>query len=44
LAEEADSQVVQDELFRFLKTLGVEEQDRVHDGYDVLIAKLNKSE
>jgi adenylate cyclase, class 2 len=40
LSEDADSEKVQRELFEFLKTLGVREEDRVHDGYDVLMYKL----
>jgi len=44
LAESADSAEVQDELFGFLKTLGVGEEDRVHDGYDILMYKLKNSQ
>jgi len=39
LSEDADSAAVQAELFAFLKTLGVQESDRVYDGYDVLMIK-----
>ncbi len=37
LSEDGDSGKIQTELFNFLKTLGVTEQDREQFGYDVLI-------
>lgn len=35
--------IVQDELFNFLKTLGVSEEDRVFKGYDLLIFDKQKT-
>ncbi len=41
--EKADSDQVQNKLFDFLRTLGVEEKDRVMNGYDTLMySKLHK--
>lgn len=37
-----DSEKVQDELFAFLKTLGIREEDRFTQGYDSLIIQLGK--
>ena len=37
LSENGDSAQIQAELFKFLHTLGVQEEDREHFGYDVLI-------
>ncbi len=43
LSEDGDSEKIQSELFNFLKTLGIEDADREHFGYDVLIwQKQNK--
>ena len=37
-----DASVVQEELFEFLKQLGIREQDQVHKGYDTLLFEKNK--
>jgi len=39
ISESADAETVQLELFEILKKLGIEEQDRVFEGYDQLILK-----
>lgn len=41
--EAADSAAVQNELFAFLKTLGVAEEDRVLKGYDILLYELSNN-
>lgn len=42
LTEDEDSLKVQTELFAFLKTLGVAEEDRVMKGYDILLYEQGK--
>jgi len=42
LAEAGDGAAIQKELFDFLENLGVSPVDRIFDGYDVMIAKLNQ--
>jgi len=37
LANEGDSLMIQEELFKFLESLGVIREDRVFEGYDILI-------
>jgi len=37
LSEAGDSEQIQKNLFEFLKTLGVKDEDRVYQGYDVLL-------
>ncbi|MES2215814.1 MAG: class IV adenylate cyclase [Patescibacteria group bacterium] len=37
MSNDVDVEKIQEELFEFFKTLGVEEKDRVHVGYDVLM-------
>lgn len=39
LVEEADSEKIQDELFNFFISIGIESEDRVFSGYDILILK-----
>lgn len=39
-SDDEDSDIIQNELFNFLESLGVGKRDRVFDGYDVLLAKL----
>ena len=41
---EGDGEVIQDELFQFLQTLGVQKEDRVMIGYDTLIYLKNNSQ
>jgi adenylate cyclase, class 2 len=43
LTKDEDSVKIQNELFEFLKSLGVKETDRVTKGYDVLMYEKNKS-
>lgn len=40
---EADVDVVQSELWQLLQDLGVLQDDRIHDGYDILMHKLTAS-
>jgi len=40
-ADDADVDQIQDELWSLLKSCGVAEEDRVHDGYDTLIRNLD---
>jgi adenylate cyclase class 2 len=37
MTQEEDSKAVQEELFDFLKSLGIDEKDRVFNGYDTLV-------
>lgn len=37
IAEEANAEAVQEELFQFLETLGVNRSDRITSGYDTLV-------
>lgn len=37
IAEDEDAEVIQEELFKFLETLGVKRSDRVTSGYDTLV-------
>lgn len=42
LCKDGDSDKIQDELFKFLESLGVKKSDRVFKGYDSLIFEKNK--
>jgi len=35
--EKGDAQKIQDELFKFFKTIGIDKKDRVMHGYDILM-------
>ena len=37
IVEDAEAEIVQNELFAFLQKLGVKPEDRIYDGYDTLI-------
>lgn len=37
LTEEGDSEIIQEELFKFLESVGIDRKDRVTSGYDILI-------
>ncbi len=39
ITNEGDAEPIQDEMFSFLESLGVKKEDRVFDGYDILILK-----
>ena len=39
LSEDGDSEKIQDEIFAFMQTLGIEPGDRVYEGYDLLLYK-----
>jgi len=43
LTKDDDSMKVQKELFEFLMSLGIKQEDRVIHGYDILMYKLNES-
>lgn len=43
VAEDPDVEVVQKELFDFLKSLGVKDEDRVTHGYDTMVFRKNKN-
>ncbi len=42
IADDPDVRAVQDELFDFLKSLGVKPEDRITSGYDTLVYRKNK--
>ena len=37
LAEEGDSESMQEEMFRFFESLGIKKEDRMRSGYDILM-------
>lgn len=39
ITNEGDAEVIQNEMFEFLKSLGVEKEERVFEGYDILLLK-----
>jgi adenylate cyclase class 2 len=39
LAEDGDGDKIQEELFQFFETLGIKREDRVREGYDILMIK-----
>jgi adenylate cyclase class 2 len=41
LGDDSDGPKIQTELFEFLKSLGIKDEDRATTGYDVLIAQKN---
>ena len=41
ITDEGDAGSIQEEMFSFLESLGVKREDRVFDGYDILILKKN---
>lgn len=41
IADDPDVEAVQNELFNFLKTLGIKDEDRVTSGYDTLVYRKN---
>lgn len=43
LVEEGDSEQIQQELTEFLLSLGVEKEDQVYEGYDIMLFKLGKN-
>ncbi len=43
LAEEGDSQEIQEELFKFFESIGIAREDRVLFGYDILTLQKNES-
>lgn len=44
ITDEMDAEKIQNELFNFLKTLGVRSEDRVTQGYDTLVYLKNKNQ
>jgi len=42
LAEEGNSELIQEEMFRFFETLGIKREDRVMSGYDILMFERNE--
>lgn len=43
MADDADAKKIQNELFSFLQSLGIKQEDRVFDGYDTLIYLTTKT-
>ncbi|MEK7194595.1 MAG: class IV adenylate cyclase [Patescibacteria group bacterium] len=39
LTEEGDSEVIQEELFKFFESIGISKEDRVFSGYDILMLR-----
>ncbi len=39
LSADGDSEQIQNEIFSFMQTLGIQQEDRVFDGYDIMIFK-----
>lgn len=37
LTEDGNSEVIQEELFQFFESIGIDRKDRVHSGYDILM-------
>jgi adenylate cyclase, class 2 len=40
ITDEGDAELIQEEMFSFLKSLGVKKEDRVFEGYDILMLTL----
>jgi adenylate cyclase class 2 len=43
LTEEGDSRAIQEEMFKFLESIGIDSKDRVNSGYDILMLEKNES-
>ena len=41
LADDGDSEKIQEELFKFFESLGIKKEDRAFSGYDILILQKN---